>query len=935
MFRRNKRLAQGIAHYLMAAMIVMPVQTQAESGTSKEMSQIGRSGQSFALDVGTSFRDNMPTGSSSNITIPTLKDGKFGPGTETINTNDLNPMTSTTGSGSAQYFPDGLQPNVGELEGIFDDEGGMGQLGSASKKSLFEDANSENPSYVGSAYNMMLDLHSMEKPDLSNDPIFNTAKDIYENLDVIAEGFADCSIDQQFTETENVVHVPDYKRCTKVVDRTTQCEVLHSFEAEVIKHYSGPFNLKNCGLGCTQMWIGRVGDNYWSGRCSIYQEQTTVMVINPKAVTKAVLEYAKWDDYMQVWIGPPGKEQLVWGGPYGTGTFPPETSGRCELSTSWAKNPNVDITKYFSEAKEGEIINFKIRVSVTGGGEGYGRVRISYDPDKAISNDVWAPEECIEAAQGIYDGFAEGSVRCLENGADANGCVVMNGIQVCEPNLKPSPFPNIPNTCRKVAVNADYNFNQGQGSCWTDAQGNKVCIENEGGNNNTCKELEANPECGYISSECVEGAEGSSGTCYVQKDTYDCGTTIKVPSIESETEYKCAGEIACLGSDCLELTKEESKDFAEAAALLNVAQFATQDMECVDSDGTENVTCTVFSGNPAECKIAVGGMQDCCESPEGISLNDYITLLMATSKLDAAAMAVDPKNANMVVGAYQNLATPIHQTFTEITKPFTSFAEGIAGETGLISDLNQWAGDLLSDISGQLNKLMADAFGNAGASVAGSAGGAGTAPSFTEQVDGLMAAFEQSTAGQILGAINMAYTAYVVATVLVNIIWECEEEELELNTQKELKNCSYVGSYCNSDVLGMCIEERETYCCFMSPLSRIIQEQARPQLGMSFGSPENLSCDGLPLDVISKIDWDRVNLDEWVGLLQITGNLPDANISMDSLTGKGSNLSLDDNRPNAIERSQKRYGEEIDVDEIRKKVTKEMEVFTGAPLTPN
>ena len=550
--------------------------------------------------------------------------------------------------------------------------------------------------------------------------------------------------------------------------------------------------------------------------------------------------------------------------------------------------------------------------------------------------DQWSPQECIDDAIKAKDGFCKGDVTYTDAAINAEKCVMAGGIRICPGdvfynNLKPSPIPGIPITASSVQVSKlECDFNVGQGSCWTDPEGNKVCIENEGGNNNTCKDLEANPDCGFISSECLEGAEGPSGTCYVFKDTYDCGYDVTIPTIDSETSYECAGDIACLGSDCLELEQEQSKDFAEAAALLNVAQFATQDMECsegaTDEGGDENVDegCIIFSGKPAECKIAVGGMQDCCEAPEGISLNDYITLLMATSKLDAAAMAV--KEPGMVVGAYQELMSPVHASFDKVTKPFTSFAEGITGETGVIGKLDQWAGDMFQSINEQLGKLMSKAFGNASTAVGGATGG----PPLSESVQGAMDTVMNSAAGQIISAINMAYTAYVVATVLVNIIWECEEEELELNTQKELKNCTYIGSYCKSDVLGACIEERETYCCFMSPLSRIIQEQARPQLGMSFGDPENLSCDGLPLESISEIDWDKINLDEWLGILQTTGNLPDPNMTMDSLTGKGSVLNLDENRPNAVERSIDRYGE-TKVDEIRRTLTDEMDVNTGAP----
>ena len=73
---------------------------------------------------------------------------------------------------------------------------------------------------------------------------------------------------------------------------------------------------------------------------------------------------------------------------------------------------------------------------------------------------------------------------------------------------------------------------------------------------------------------------------------------------------------------------------------------------------------------------------------------------------------------------------------------------------------------------------------------------------------------------------------------------ECEQAEFELGAKRELKSCHYVGSYCASDVLGVCIERRRSYCCFTTPLARILNEQARPQLGRGWGSAKHPDCAG-------------------------------------------------------------------------------------------
>ncbi|EPF6883897.1 conjugal transfer mating pair stabilization protein TraN, partial [Salmonella enterica subsp. enterica serovar Derby] len=626
-----------------------------------------------------------------------------------------------------------------------------------------------------------------------------------------------------------------------------------------------------------------------------------------------------WDDYMQVWVGKSGQETKVWSGP--DGNFPPETAGRCELSTSWERNPNVDVTPYFKNVKDGDVVTFKIRVSVTGEGEGFGRIKLRYDPSKAITKDEWAPQSCMDSAKGVVDGFAEGEITCIDDPTDATGCTVINGVKVCESQLKPSPFPGIPKLCKKVRVKADYDFYKGQMDCWTDPQGETHCPVNTGGNLNSCQMYEDNPQCGFISSECIDGAEGSSGKCYVFKDTYDCGTDISIPTLEKETTYQCGGPIRCMGDDCLDITKSQSTDFARASALLNAAQFMTQDMSCTGQNyddnptGEENVMCSAFAGEAGECKIAVGGVSDCCEKPTNISFADYLNLIMAVPKLDGAVMGLSDGSA--VKGAYQVLRDPVMSGWTEITQPFASYIENISGAVdSFLQPVQQFAQETIGALKEQITKLTSEALGNASAT--GAAGvPAGAPESMTEQILG-----QQGAA--MLSTVMTVYTVYVVSMVMIQMIWKCEEKEFTMNAKRALNSCTYVGSYCKSKVLGACVEERESYCCFNSPLSRIIQEQVRPQLGLNFGDARTPQCGGIPLDRIADIDWSKVNLDEWLGILQQNGKLPDpASLNLDALTGAGSDFNIDGTRQDASERIMERL-EGINVDKIRNDKAREI-----------
>ncbi|EBZ1615828.1 conjugal transfer mating pair stabilization protein TraN [Salmonella enterica subsp. enterica serovar Derby] len=903
-------MTRFVASLLCLTISVLPIHSYA-GNQEPNIGAVGRDAKQFGLSIANEVKQNSAQVQDGKISLP------VGNGQSTsININELFPGVQP-GQNTAEYFPDAASPE--ELEQIFSDADAMDQFGNEAKANLFQDANSSNPSISGSAYQVLMDAANRSRPDFSNDPVLNLSKKTYEDMDLIAGGFGDCSAETTINQNTINAHIPEYERCQRVVDQSADCEVVHDYDASVVKHYDGPYNLKSCGDGCTELWIGKVGDDYWAGNCKIYEEYTRVQVSNPDAIVSATLEYVKWDDYMQVWVGKSGQETKVWSGP--DGNFPPETAGRCELSTSWERNPNVDVTPYFKNVKDGDVVTFKIRVSVTGEGEGFGRIKLRYDPSKAITKDEWAPQSCMDSAKGVVDGFAEGEITCIDDPTDATGCTVTNGVKVCESQLKPSPFPGIPKLCKKVRVKADYDFYKGQMDCWTDPQGETHCPVNTGGNLNSCQMYEDNPQCGFISSECIDGAEGSSGKCYVFKDTYDCGTDISIPTLEKETTYQCGGPIRCMGDDCLDITKSQSTDFARASALLNAAQFMTQDMSCTGQNyddnptGEENVMCSAFAGEAGECKIAVGGVSDCCEKPTNISFADYLNLIMAVPKLDGAVMGLSDGSA--VKGAYQVLRDPVMSGWTEITQPFASYIENISGAVdSFLQPVQQFAQETIGALKEQITKLTSEALGNASAT--GAAGvPAGAPESMTEQILG-----QQGAA--MLSTVMTVYTVYVVSMVMIQMIWKCEEKEFTMNAKRALNSCTYVGSYCKSKVLGACVEERESYCCFNSPLSRIIQEQVRPQLGLNFGDARTPQCGGIPLDRIADIDWSKVNLDEWLGILQQNGKLPDpASLNLDALTGAGSDFNIDGTRQDASERIMERL-EGINVDKIRNDKAREI-----------
>ena len=912
----------------------------------ERVTDIGKEAASFGEQLGASMQGMMPSVSGGNISID------LGTGSQaTVSTDDLG-GNSAAQNGNYRYDKSHFE----NLENLYQSGGKLSDQGEDAKVSLYEDANSDKPSIEGQAYGVVVDLSNQQKIDLANDAVLTMTKDVLANIEEFKQGLADCSADENIVDKTSTEHIPDLKHCSQVLDRTGDCKIYHQYEAGVIRHHDGPFNLSSCGEGCTQLWIGKVGDDYWGGSCTVYEEWTHVTVPNPEAITSAVFEYAKWDDYMIVQVGKPGAEETIWTGPYDWKTnpnyFPPETPGACELSTSWSRNPNVDVTKYFKNVDKDSVVSFKIRASVTGGGEAYGRIKVYFDPSKAIHDESWSPNTCLEAAYGISDGFATGQAVCIEMPElDSEGCTWMDGVHVCPEDLNSSPVVGISNLCKQVQVNANFGFYKGQMDCFTDANGQIHCPVNEGGNLDSCEKYASDDKCGFISSKCVDGAVGQSGLCYVNDVVYDCGEDVEVTDKVKETTYNCPGDIACLGSECVDTSTTVSTDFAKVTALMNSAQYMVQDMACTGMDadgnftGTENVSCTVFQGEASECKIAVGGWQDCCESQGGVSLAAYISLIKAVADLDSSLtdLAGDKNASGMmadIAGSYVDLKGGVSEVVSEgvsyISKPFASYIENIAGEVDVIkTTIKSYVDDLVSSIEKKCAEVMQTIFKEFGLQdsiIQGGVteGGQQLGETVTTEASSMLSSF-----GTVMTVVGYVYMAYVIANMIVQVVYECTEDEYALVAQRDQKNCHYIGSYCKSKVMGTCIEKREVYCCFKSPLARILNEQIRLQgdiLGEEydgFGSAKNPKCTGVPLDKIDQVDWSRIDLSEWISLLRMTGNLPtDDTISLEKLTGQGSKPDVDGNRLNTLDRVMERL-DETEIDNTRSEAAKRMDVDTG------
>jgi len=1023
-------------------------------------------------------------------------------------------------------FPDLQGGGTASLEEVYGDDSGTLDAGIQANTRLRSESSMD-----GEAYRILVDSGKRPAVDLSNDPMFNQTDEIRSNdfMQGFKENFADCSRKDVFEERQATSHISDYRTCERVANEGGNVTFKHDYKLGVIEYVSGQPNYQSCGQGCLYVWVGTVGDNYWGGKCAVYEEYTRFRVINKDAILSAVIEQATFDDYFEVYFN----DQILW--THTPGVFPPETAGACERDTSWRVNPNKDVTAQFKTNTD--VITFKTRTSVTGGGEGYARIRINYDPAKAVLDNGWGPEERLPLLNMINDGFCkESSVVCTKKPeVDAAGCFSENGVTACRSDMQPSPHPDLDPLCREADVTADCSFYKGDMECYIDANGKEQCpqnggdvcvvnhelelrstgmvgkfaangrnvakaefdfvagtwvtlpgsdgtrfsgsvtkvnyddicgdgdgfvqstgtgfwgeyglggeldtsvvlkvvsppscenglkaviqitdtksdddlkyaltgtfsfrhsklvkdvwspqsciaqgqavldgkcssgqitvtkgVQNEGEcatisgidicpgnplydqispspvgtsrlaeqvrvqgcgvieeNLDTCEQYEKDPNCGFISQSCIQGASGESGGCYAYEEIWDCGYDTSYPTVvNTGTQIECPGGARCMGSECFDTSNKKSGDFAYAVAMLQVAQFAEHDLDC-GGDGSDIEVaneCKIFKGDAMECKKALGGYVDCCEAPESVSIFDYVNLTMNTLKMTSSLEALN-RTGNLFAPGYWSAGTSAAvsagsniikgQWGSIVDSATAAFNDTLAGtaEQALMSQLQHW---LMEQAYNAMVDMGATAAANA-VFVPAEGGGMMLGPQ----------------AAMVVNIIGWVYMAYVIIDLLINIIWECEEKEFELGAKKETRQCHFVGSYCASKVMGSCVEKREAYCCFGSVVARIIQESARDQLGLGWGEAEAPTCEGITPNQMAQMDWTKVDLSEWIGMLNIAGRLPTANtVSLEDITGAGSSLTINqgEKRLNSLDRNMKRL-EDFDVDAVKKKAEEDM-----------
>jgi len=360
---------------------------------------------------------------------------------------------------------------------------------------------------------------------------------------------------------------------------------------DIIGYNMGSGDLTTCGADCLYLTLGKVGNNYWAGNCTMYEQDVSFYIKDPSKIKSATLLYAKFDDWMQA----QANGTVIWSGPYNNWDSKTDRPpGKCELSTSWEQNINVDFLQYVQQ--EGNI-NFKIRTEVTGNGEGYIRAEVKVDTSCTLNSD-------------------EVTNTCTPYEDDKN-CVLIketvDGVAVIDNYIGTgiSPLPSERNIAasqcsfdvtrnwwekkRTYVCSSDTDYQLDKIFTRTAEVKNSVANGDSqisdlryspGSNSPTSASVNVNPYFAFDQQSCIQ-------YCKVRRATpqNSVGTTGVTGSISTtpqvyEFEYKECAETACPVSDGEEVVLACSceSEFADASAMMQAIRQAGQGLVCTTGE---------------------------------------------------------------------------------------------------------------------------------------------------------------------------------------------------------------------------------------------------------------------------------------------------------------------------------------------------------------
>ena len=313
--------------------------------------------------------------------------------------------------------------------------------------------------------------------------------------------------------------------------------------------------------------------------------------------------------------------------------------------------------------------------------------------------------------------------------------------------------------------------------------------------------------CGQISSTCVETSDTG---CSYYENKFQC----QVTAAQTSTVADCGTQTFCLDGKCFDAGYANDTDFAKVAASLEAVREAGMYLD----EGS----LTLFNGRSGTCAHKLFGLSNCCKAKSGGGPSNAQGFQAVTS---AAGMGYDYVRSTYMYDALFN------------------------------SDAADW--------------VMKGLYG--------ADTGLSTNPSFSYYgfTGTFNAASLSSSAVTLLDTGNfvvafdpVSFVVGIAIQFVMEALLSCDQSDQMVAMRKSTHLCHYLGSYCSSKFLGGCVEKKESYCCFNSRLSRIINEQGRSQIGKSWGGAKSPNCTGFTPEELQSLDFGQMDLTEFYAEIQ-------------------------------------------------------------------
>ena len=399
------------------------------------------------------------------------------------------------------------------------------------------------------------------------------------------------------------------------------------------------------------------------------------------------------------------------------------------------------------------------------------------------------------------------------------------------------------------------------------------------GYSDNCALYTQNPNCTQIQSTCLDDDSARlsvdhNGTelmteCGLKSVVYRCKEPQILKAGDFKQEVVCAtplkDEVPCLGLECVSdelptITAQERSNRGQALGGIGLMAYMQDDMNC------QAGVCQIFTGQDHTCRCGIKGSFDCCSIKTQVTAQDYIRLSSYIMTLEAAAALVKHEVADF--GSWSAIGGGIGGL---ISSELDSLI-GAYAKTGLETVRSSYLQKLTTKTANLVEQLfgkeMRDRIFVEGA--AGSASSGTTLhPDVLNSAQGLM----------------QAYVAYKLAVAAYEVITACHTNEYETSMRLNMNSCLYLRSECDHKLLGRCLVRKRHYCCYNSPLARIVMAGLKDQ-GYA-GS----DCGGISVAELQNYDLGLIDFSEWNNMVSQSQLLPAETSNLDTITGSGSALN--------------------------------------------